>query len=207
MFSDRVDAAKKLCPKLKKFKSNGNTAVVGLLRGGIVTAKVISDTLLLPLRPLIVKKIGAPLNSELALGAIVSDRDVFWNRDIYEKSNVTKEMELSLIDEKMREIKNLKKELKIGKDSKVYDNVIVVDDGVATGATVMAALKYLKRNRAKKIILATPVIAFDTLSYLRHYFDDIVFLEKPKDFYAVSEFYANFPQVTNNEVKDILNTQ
>ncbi|OGH10702.1 MAG: hypothetical protein A3B38_04440 [Candidatus Levybacteria bacterium RIFCSPLOWO2_01_FULL_36_13] len=202
MFKGRVDAAQKLLPKLKKFE-NTNTCVVGLLRGGIITAKVLSEFLLLPLQPLIVKKIGAPTNPEFAIGAMVDEKNIYKNVDIYNLLNISKKTEQKLIKEKMQEINILKKQLKI-KRFKTYQNIIIADDGVATGATVIAAWKFLKRRKVKNIFLATPVISSDTLRNIKVYFDTVYFLKKPKDFYAVSEFYQNFQQVTNEEVSSIL---
>lgn len=205
MFTGRIDAAQKLFPKLKKFEARIDTCVVGLLRGGIITAKVLSELLMLPLVPLIVKKIGAPGNSELAIGAMVDKNYIFKNQDVLERLKITEEEMQKLIEEKSQEIRNLKRDLKI-KSYKNYQNVILADDGVATGATVLAANKYFKGKGIKKVFLATPVIASDTLSYIKKYFDAVFYLKKPKDFSAVSDFYQNFPQVTNEEVSSILNS-
>jgi len=206
MFEDRVDAARKLCVKLKKCKGSKNTIVVGLTRGGVVVAKVISDSLRLKLKALVVKKIGAPGNSELAIGALVSAKDVYWNEDFVKELKVTDWEKEYLVAQKEREIRQLEKELKIKTKPFEYKNknVIIVDDGVATGATVVAAAKYLKRNKAEKIILATPVISSDILRDISKYFDTVIFLKSVADFYAVGEFYRSFEQVSNEEVARIL---
>jgi putative phosphoribosyl transferase len=203
MFKGRVDAARMLLSTLKKFEGNSNTCIVGLLRGGIVTAKVLSEFLLLPLQGLIVKKIGAPHNSELAIGAMVDEKNIFWNDDLLENLGVKEEEKKILAENKMQEIKFLKKQLKIP-SFKAFKNVILVDDGVATGATVMAAQKFVKNKKVHKVYLATPVISFDTERNISKYFDGVYSLEKPLDFYAVSQVYQNFPQVTSEEVSSIL---
>lgn len=207
MFEDREDAANKLCPKLKKFSKRKDTVVVGLTRGGIVTAKVIADFLKLKLKALIIKKIPASDNEELAIGAMISSKDIYWNIKLLKDLNIKTSDKLELIDKKEVEIKQQEKELKIKriKDEYRNKNVILVDDGVATGASVIAAALYLKKNKAKKIILATPVIAFDTLTELKKYFDSQFYLIKAKYFYAVGEFYKNFEQISNEKVGKILN--
>lgn len=205
MFKGRVDAARELVAKLKKFERSSDTCIVGLLRGGIVTAKVLSQFLMLPIQPLIVKKIGAPTNQELAIGAMVDSKNIYKNLDFYKSLKITKKIEDQLIKEKMQEIINLKKDLKIG-SFKYFDNIILADDGVATGATALAACRFLKNRKVKRIFLATPIISSDTLRSIKGYFDNVFFLKRPKDFYAVSEFYQNFPQVTNEEVFSILHS-
>lgn len=207
MFEDRVDAANKLCPKLKKFSDRKDTIVVGLTRGGIVTAKVIADFLNLKLKALVIKKIPASDDEELAIGAMISSKDIYWNKKLLKNLNIKIGDKLELIAKKEKEIKQQEKELKIKrrKDEFKNKNVILVDDGVATGASVIAAALYLKKNKAKKIILATPVIAFDTLLKIKKYFDLQFYLIKAKRFYAVGEFYNNFEQISNEKVARILN--
>lgn len=203
MFKGRVDAARLLLSRLKKFEGDSNTCIVGLLRGGIITAKVLSEFLLLPLQGLIVKKIGAPHNPELAIGAMVDEKNIFWNDSLLENLRIGEEQKRYLAASKMQEIKYLKKQLKLP-PFKTYKNIILADDGVATGATVMAAQDFIKNKKVKNIYLATPVISFDTERDINKYFDGVYFLEKPVDFYAVSQVYRNFSQVTNQEVFSIL---
>jgi len=208
MFKDRADAAIRLCSKLKKFKDSKNTIVVGLTRGGVVVAKVISDSLRLNLEVLVIKKIGAPGNSELAIGALASAEDVYWNEDLVKELKITDWEKEYLVSQKEKEVREFEKELKIKTKPFEYKdkNAIIVDDGVATGATVIAAAKYLKRNKAEKIILATPVISSDVLRDISKYFDTVIFLKAATDFYAVGEFYKSFEQVSNEEVARILTT-
>lgn len=208
MFEDREDAGLRLCPKLKKFLNKKDCVVVGLTRGGIVTAKKVSSLLNLPLKALVVKKIGAPQNPELAIGAIVSLKDIYWDLDLLKRFNISNKEKKILITQKLKEVKTLEKVLKIKNQEKELKNktVILVDDGVATGASVIAAAKYLKRVKVKNIILATPVIAADTLVNIKKYFDTIVYLEKRTDFYAVGQFYYNFEEISDEKVAIILAT-
>lgn len=205
MFEDRVDAARKLCPKLKKYENNIDV-VVGLTRGGVVIAKVISDVLKLKLTTVVVKKIGAPGNSEFAVGAMVSTKDVYWNEEIVKELKITDWEKEYLLSQKEKEVKSLEKKLKIKTKPFEYKdkNAIIVDDGVATGATVIAAAIYLKSNKAKELILATPVISSDIILNIKKYFDIVIYLRSATNFYAIGEFYKHFEQVSDEEVAKIL---
>lgn len=207
MFEDREDAGLRLCPKLKKFLNKKDCIIVGLTRGGVVTAKTISSFFGLPLRALVVKKIGAPQNPELAIGATVSLKDVYWDLDLLKRFNISNKEKRILITQKLKAVKALEKILKIKNRTSDFKNknVILVDDGVATGASVIAAAKYLKRVKVKNIILATPVIAADTLVNIKKYFDIVVYLQKRTDFYAVGQFYYNFEEISDEKVARILN--
>ncbi len=208
MFEDREDAGLKLCPKLKKFFSKKDCIIIGLTRGGVITAKEISSSLNLPLKAIVVKKIGAPGNNELAIGAIISLKDIYWDLKTVKSSNLSVKEKHILALEKLKEVRKLQKILKIKKRGNEFENktVILVDDGVATGATVVAAAKYLRGVNVGKIVLATPVIAADTLNNIKKYFDKVIYLEKRDDFYAVGQFYLNFEEISDEEVASILAT-
>lgn len=208
MLEDRVEAGKKLFEKLDLFKNKKDALIVGLTRGGVVTAKELAKDLNLRLVPLIVKKISLPLDKELAIGAIVDKKNVYWNEDLCQKFNINLRQKKNLILEKQREISRLKYNLKIKYNPNILKNktVLIVDDGVATGATAIAAGIYARNNKVKKIILVTPVIASDLLSSIKSYFDDVIFLISASDFYSVGEFYNNFPQISDEETAKILKT-
>jgi len=206
MFEDRVKAAEKLCLKLPKFTDKKNTFVVGLTRGGVVTAKVISDYLNLKLKALIIKKIGVPWNEELAIGAMTSANDVFWNESLCKELAVSKVQKRNLVLEKEKELKKLANLLKLQTKEDEFNkkNIILVDDGVATGISAITAAKTLRKNGAKTVILATPVIASDTLTSIKKYFDKVIFIKQSQDFYSVSQFYNNFEQISDKKVAKIL---
>jgi predicted phosphoribosyltransferase len=207
MFEDREDAGLRLCPKLKEFFNKNGCVVIGLTRGGIITAEKISSSLNLPLEAIVVKKIGAPENSELAIGAIISLKDIYWDLKIVKNLGISEKEKDILAAKKLDEVKKLNKILGIKTKRNEFKNkdIILVDDGVATGATVIAAAKYLKRLNAKKIILAAPVIAADTLISIKKYFDKVIYLEKRNDFYAVGQFYINFEEISDEKIANILN--
>jgi predicted phosphoribosyltransferase len=206
MFENREEAAQLLSVKLLSSVKEKNIIVIALARGAVVMGKIIANYFSVPFDILVLKKIGAPLNSELAIGVIGPKNTVFWNKDILKRLMLSKE-EVSLLRKlKEKERKALEKKLRLGKKPLNLFNkiVILVDDGIATGATVMAAEIYLRKQKVNKIILATPVIARDTYKEIKEYFDKIIFIKKPKNFYAVGEFYKNFRQIEDREVREIL---
>ena len=206
MFKNREEAAKKLTLKILPKIKDKKAMVVALPRGAVVMGKIISDFLSLSLDILVVKKIGAPFNSELAIGAVAGKNVTFWNKQLITELNLGEKELNKLKEEKQKERVKLEKILRKGRKgiNPKGKTVILVDDGVATGATVMVANKYFKKQEAKKIILVTPVISTDTLLELKPFFDDIVFLKKPSGFYAIGQFYNHFPQITNQEVINLL---
>lgn len=206
MFNNREEAAQMLSVKLLASVKEKNIIVIALARGAVAMGKIIANYLSVPFDILVLKKIGAPQNKELAIGVIGPKNTVFWNKDILERLRLSKEEMALLRKEKEKERKKLEKELRLGKNPLNLFNktVVLADDGVATGATVMTAEAYLRKQKVKKIILATPVIARDTYKEIKGFFDKIILIKKPKNFYAVGQFYKSFRQVEDREVKDIL---
>lgn len=204
MFEDRQEAGEKLALRLKKVITNGDFVVVALLRGGIVLGKKVSDYFKIPLFPLAVKKIGAPLNSELAIGAVTFDGTCYFDEDLIKHLDVDQEYIKHSLEGKRREAQTLQKKFK-SKASLENKRVIIVDDGVATGTTAICASIYAKKEKAKEIILATPLIAKDSLKTIKKHFDRIISLKIANVLASISQFYKYFPQVTDEEVIEILN--
>lgn len=207
MFESREEAARKITLKILPKIRDQKALVIALPRGAVVMGKIISDYLSLPFDILIVRKIGAPFNPELAIGAITEKNVVFWNEKLIQELNLDKKELEVLRKKKINEKNDLEKIFRKAKKrlNPKGKTIVLVDDGVATGATVMAANKYFKKEGAKKVILATPVISSETFRELKKSFDSIIALEKPSEFYAVGQFYEHFPQVTNKEVVKMLN--
>lgn len=204
MFEDRSAAGFLLARKLEEF-SGKNVLVLGMVRGGVVTAKVISTFLNAPLDILVVKKIGAPKNPELAAGAVAPQNTVFWNNYLIKKLKIKRSFAERLMRGKQKEREEQEKTLRGAVPLEISGKtVILVDDGVATGASVIAAAIFLRKERAEKIILAVPVIAKDTLRDITRYFDMIIVLKTESEFQSVGQFYENFPQVENEEVIQLL---
>lgn len=207
VFNNREEAGELLAQKLKSFKGKKDVLALGIPRGGVVVAKIIAQKLSLILDIIVVKKIGSPSNPELAIGAVASKDTIYLEEDEQHILNITKSQIEILAAEKEKERKELEKKLRGGKVpfSVKGKTVILVDDGVATGATVKCASIFLKKEKAKRIILAIPVISKDTFNEIKTYFDQVVALSIENNFYAVGQFYSNFPQVENEEVRNLLN--
>lgn len=205
MFASRQQAGELLAQKLQVYQGK-KTIVIGLTRGGVVVAKEISQILDLPLSPLIVKKIGAPGNSELAIGAITVENTSFIDRELVNRIGVSSMYLKKKVKEKQQEIGKLVSQISTVEQPSFHQKeVIIVDDGVATGATMEVVIKYLKRKKAAKIIIAVPVIAKDIYQKLKKEVFNIVALEKPEILGAVGEFYQEFSQVSDEDVIKLLN--
>lgn len=204
MFEDRKNAGFLLAKKLENYAGKKNVLILGMARGGVAVAKVISTFLNCSLDVLVVKKIGSPQNDELAIGGLAPNT-VFWNEDLIKSLNISDEEKNRLEELKENERKEQEMALRGDKPLEIFGKtVILVDDGVATGASVIVAALFLKEKKVAKIILAVPVIAKDILGNIKRYFDSIVFLKSVGDFHAVGQFYKHFPQVENEEVIELL---
>ncbi len=213
MFKDRRQAGKLLARKLKKFnpdligvKNKKDVVVIGITRGGVVVAKEISSFLNLSLDIIVIKKIGAAQNPELAIGAIGPNSVVFWDEGLIKRLNIGEEYKNLSQKIKNFERTELENFLRKGKKSLVVKNkkVILVDDGVATGATVLCAVKFFRKEKSKEVILAVPVIAKDTFLSIKKYFDTVVALQIERELYAIGQFYKEFHQVDDKEVRSLL---
>lgn len=204
MFKNRYDAGLQLAKILKDKLYVKDFVVVAIPRGGVIIGKIISDNLSLKLFALVIKKIGSPYNPELAIGAAGSNGTVCLDSKTIKELGFSKKTIEQLKSKKVKEAKvnetlyDLKLPVLAGK------NIILADDGVATGLTVETAVKILRNLGSDQIILAVPVISEDTFNLIKRNFDEIIYLLKPSGFNAVGEFYKEFKQVTDMEVKQIL---
>lgn len=209
MFINRQQAGELLAGQLKEYKGKKDVVVLGIPRGGVVVAKIVAQALLAQLDVVILKKVGAPSNPELAIGAVGPGGVVYWDNELCKRLRVTRAERLELRSKKLGELREREKLLRGKRKMITIKNktVILVDDGVATGATVLAGAKFLKKMKVGKIILAVPVIAKDTLNHINRYFDEVVFLEIPEEFYAVGQFYQEFPQISDETVIKLLRAE
>ncbi|OQP63820.1 phosphoribosyltransferase [Niastella vici] len=203
MFYNRKQAALLLARELEKYKGE-NVIVLGIPRGGIETAYYLARELNAKLSTLIVHKLGYPGDPEFAFGAMAEDGTVYYNP--YHKINLSQEMIDNIEEDQQREIEHRKR---IFRESQVFPDikdktVIIVDDGVATGATIFAATRMCKKRGAAKIVVAAPVCSQRTENDLLHEADEVVMLEKPEHFSAVSQAYESFQNLSDQEALEFL---
>lgn len=206
MFRDRKDAGMHLAEKLHAYAGRTDVIILALPRGGVVTGAEIANKLKAPLDVLIVRKIGHPWEQELAAGAIAETGAVVYNEDIAHGYGVTKEY---LDDEAERQRGEIARRQQLYRNGEKLRSlagrtVILVDDGVATGATMKTAIEALKREQVAKLIVAVPVSPRETAAELRKMTNEFVCLDIPEDFMAVGSYYADFRQTMDAEVVSIL---
>ena len=207
MFSNRTEAGQKLAKRLKGLLLP-RPVVLALPRGGVPVALEVSRTLLAPLDLLLVRKIGHPLHPELAMGAIVDgDHPELVLNETFDAVAIDYSAYLETAKAAaLAEIERRRALYLSGRQPVDVANAtaIVVDDGIATGATARAALKALRHRHPRKIVLAVPIAPADTLMALRSEVDQVVCLATPEPFHAVGQFYADFRQVDDREVIRLL---
>jgi len=205
LFEDRCQAGEKLAEKLSPYRGQ-QPLILAVPRGGVTVAKLIWDKLGGELDLIITRKIGAPYQPELAIGAVTGDGFVMINENVVSRLNVSAEYIDKAAGEEQIEIQRRLEMYRGNRPLPDFDNrlVILVDDGVATGYTLLAALRSLKEKEPLKLILAVPVGPPDTFSILGNEVDELVYLEAPPHFAAVGQFYRNFDQVSDAEVSAML---
>lgn len=206
MFKDRKDAGMKLAGKLEEFSGKENVIVLALPRGGVVTGFEIARRLNALLDVLIVRKIGHPWQPELAVGAVSETGAVVYNEDVVSSAGVTKEYLRGEAARQRDEIARRQQLYRSGRKivKLTGKTVILVDDGIATGATMKAAIETLKREQVGRLIVAVPVAPRSTADDLKGMVDAFVCLETPDDFMAVGCYYLDFTQVTDLDVVKLL---
>jgi putative phosphoribosyl transferase len=208
VFRDRREAGRQLAARLQHYRDRPRTVVLGLPRGGVVPAAEVAATLRLPLDVIISRKIGAPGNPELAIGAIAEGGDAYMNEESAALTAASPGYVTQETSYQRAEIARRQGLFRNGRALSLPDNatVILVDDGVATGSTVIAAIRALRQRRLARLILAIPVAPPDTVRILRDMVDELVVLSTPMMFWAVGAFYEEFQQVSDDEVCRILRT-
>ncbi len=206
LYKDRYDAAQQLIPKLEKYKGDKNAILLAIPRGALEMGKVLRDELKIPLDIVVTKKIGAPGNEEYAIGSVGPDGSVQVNKDVVAGYGIQQKY----IDDEAKRLKHVIKRRyeDYRGDPKPPDLkgkiVIVVDDGIATGFTTLAAVQYIRKQKPKKIVLAVPVSATDSHEKLKNEVDEMICLQVREDFFAVGQFYEIFAQVSDEEAIKLL---
>lgn len=207
-FENRKDAGEKLSRVLQKYK-NENTVVLGIPRGGVVLAAEVAKNLGTSFDVIIPRKIGAPHNPEVAIGAVTQDGTVIKDEAMVQLLGISDNQIEILANKVAGEISRRVNAYRGGRPGLELagKTVVVVDDGIATGFTVQAALKSVRNMDPRRLVLAVPVMPADTVRLLRDKVDELVYLHAPELFYAVGQFYMEFDQVSDQEVIELLSEQ
>lgn len=206
MFENREEAGKLLAEKLVVYENKDNVVVAGIPRGGVPVAAEIAKTLDLPLDIVVTRKIGAPGQEELAIGAIGPEGVSVFDEDLISRLGVSGEYKDSVVQKETKEMGERIKKFRGRREAPNFRDktVILVDDGIATGSTVEAAIKYLKTKGVSKTILAVPVAPLENVEELEELVDEFIAIATPEEFYAVGQFYKDFPQTKDEEVIRLL---
>jgi putative phosphoribosyl transferase len=213
-FRNRTEAGKLLASKLTQYANRPDVLVLGLPRGGVPVAFEVAKALNVPLDICLVRKLGVPGHKELAMGAIASGGVQVLNEDLLAWMRISKQ---TIAEVSERELQELQRRERVYRGDRPLPNirdsrserlrqriVILVDDGLATGSTMRAAIGVLQHQQPQRIIIAIPVAPLDTCNELRVEVDEVVCLMTPEQFYAIGLWYEDFTQTTDREVCELL---
>ncbi len=205
-FRNRTEAGQQLAKKLSLYANRGDVLVLGLPRGGVPVAYEVAVALNVPLDICLVRKLGAPGNKELAMGAIGMGGVMVLNHDVVESLQVSPEAIAKVVE---LEEKELERRDRAYRGDRPFGDlqgraIVLVDDGIATGATLRAAIATLRQQKPASIIVAVPVAPLSTYNELKAEVDEVVSLVTPERFYSISVWYDQFEQTTDEEVRHLL---
>jgi putative phosphoribosyl transferase len=207
-FRDRHEAGCALADKLTAYRNKDNVLVLGLARGGLPVAWEVASALHAALDVFLVRKLGVPRWSELAMGALASGGGVVMNDNVVSSLHITDEQVREVIDSEIVELARREHVYRSGRP--VADPrgkiVILVDDGIATGASMLAAVRAIRAGGPQSIVVAVPVGPQSVCRELAQVADDVVCTTMPPAFEAVGQVYGDFHQVSDDEVRELLNT-
>ena len=207
-FRDRREAGRALAEELATYRDRDGVLVFGLARGGVPVAWEVAAALHAPLDVFLVRKLGVPRWSELAMGALASGGGVVMNDNVVSSLHITDDQVREVIANETAELVRREQAYRGGRP--IADPrgkiVILVDDGIATGASMLAAVRALRAAGPQSIVVAVPVGPLSTCRELAQEADDVVCATMPPGFEAVGQVYADFHQVSDDEVRDLLNT-
>ena len=205
-FADRRDAGRVLAVRLGHYAGRPDLLVLGLPRGGIPVAFEVAQALRAPLDVFLVRKLGLPGHEELAMGAIASGNVRVLNRDVVDMLRIPESLIDQVATREREELERREREYRGDRPVPAVEGkaVVLVDDGLATGSTMRAAVVALRQQRPTRIVVAVPVASPETCNEFRAEVDEIVCAITPEQFYAVGLWYQDFGQTTDDEVRDLL---
>jgi putative phosphoribosyl transferase len=205
-FKNRIEAGRLLSPRLRSYAHRPDAIVLGLPRGGVPVAFEVAKALDVPMDVFLVRKLGLPSNPELAMGAIASLGTMILNREVIESYGIKEETLDEVIDAELAELQRREREYRGERPQTEISGrtIILVDDGLATGSTMLAAIAALRQQNPSRIVVAVPVGASETFEWLKREADETVCLATPPAFIAVGSWYEDFTPVTDAEVRDLL---
>jgi putative phosphoribosyl transferase len=200
IFSDRNDAALRLIPMLEKYKDERGV-VLAVPRGGVPLGYIIARNFNFPLELILTKKIGHPASPEYAIGAVGLEGEEIENRQDVPEEYLRNEIARIRQSLHARNKKFMGERKPVDLENKI---VIIVDDGIATGHTILAAIRMIKKKHPKKIVVAVPVAPYSAIRKFKQIADDFICLHTPEDFLSVGQFYEDFSEVSDEEVIELL---
>ncbi|MEV6587095.1 phosphoribosyltransferase [Streptomyces acidicola] len=205
LFRDRREAGQELAEQLRILHDKGalpDPVVLALPRGGVTVAREVALALDAPLDVLVVRKIGAPFHEEYGIGAIVGDDPPLFDTRALERLGISETSLAPTVDRERAELHRREALYRQGREAPELRGrtVVVVDDGVATGSTARAALRFVRGREPERIVMAAPVCSPEAARILENEADDVVCLDRPRAFMAVGEWYQNFDQLTDDDV-------
>jgi len=205
-FADREAAGRALAGELSRYADHPDVMVLALPRGGLPVGFEIARALHAPLDVFLVRKLGAPHYEELAMGAIASGGTRVLNEEVVERLHISEAQIEETVRREARELERREEAFRRGQPPTTTANriCILVDDGLATGSTMRAAVLALKKQSPRRIIVAVPVAAADTCADLESLVDEVLCLYTPEPFMAVGRWYDDFAQLSDDEVRDYL---
>src|SRR5512132_1116545 len=205
-FFNRTEAGQFMAESLSAYADREDVIVLGLPRGGVPVAAEVAKRLNAPLDVFVVRKLGLPGHPELAMGAIASGGVRVFNGEVVNALRIPDEVIDTVSAQELAELQRREKAYRAGLPPLDLEGktVIVVDDGVATGSTMLAAVSALRQLNACRIVVAAPVIAASTYYELRRAADEVAAVIMPENFYAVGLWYKDFSQTSDEKVRDLL---
>lgn len=206
MFLDRVDAGKKLAQLLMQYAGRDDVVVLGIPRGGVPVAFEVAQALHAPFDILLVRKLGTPGRAELAMGAIASGGVRILNEEVVRSLGISESELESAIAKQQAELQRREELFRgVRSPTPVRDKIVIlVDDGIATGSSMLAAINALRSLQPKKIVVATPVAPSHATAQMKTLADEFVSVISTEWFFGISQFYGSFPQTGDEEVRDLL---